>query len=70
VSIWGDLPEQRFLAVIVDQGHENGPHFEIVGFKYEKDAYSFCISYDSICYEWAVISGCVVVSGSVSDGRS
>ena len=38
--------------------------FEVV-----EEAFEFCNNYDSICYEWAVITGCVCGSGSVSDGR-
>ena len=68
-TVWGNLPEQGWLAVVADRGHENGPRIEVVGFDNEDDAYNFCTSYDSICYEWAVITGCICTSGSVSDGR-
>ena len=69
--VWGDLPEQRFLAVIADKGIPgcDPPKIEIVGFKDEDAAYNFCQNYDSVCYEWAVISGCICSSGSLDDGR-
>ena len=75
MSIWGDLPEQKFLAIVADRGipdskdPKDAPKIEITGFDNERKAYDFCTTYDSICYEWAVITGCVIASGSTSDGR-
>lgn len=69
-NVWGDLPEQRWLAVVVDKGvGDEPPRLEVVGFSDEDDAYNFCNNYDSVCYDWVVITGCVCSSGSVSDGR-
>lgn len=67
--VWGNLPDQGWLAVIADRGHEDGSKIAVVGFKNEEDAYNFCNQYDSVCYEWAVTTGCICSSGSVSDGR-
>ncbi len=66
MSIWGDLPKPRWLAVIADRDHVT---IEIVGFMDENLAHTFCQQFDSDCYEWAVITGSICSSGSVSDGR-
>ena len=73
--IWGNLPQQGWLAVIADRGipdsddPQDAPKIEVVGFNNEDDAYNFCNNYDSVCYEWAVITGCICSIGSISDGR-
>jgi hypothetical protein len=68
-QVWGNLPEQGWIAVIADRSDENKPKIEIVGFDNEEDADNFCRQHDSTCCDWAVITGCLVSSGSRSDGR-
>jgi hypothetical protein len=68
-DVWGFLPEQGYLAIIADRDHKDGSKIVIVGFEDEERAYDFCNNYESNCCDWAVVTGCLVQSGSRSDGR-
>ena len=68
---WNYLPEQSWLAIVVDRAYFEGgdkPKLEIIGFDDEDNARIFCETYDSYNYQWAVVTGNLRSSGETSDG--